>query len=120
MDHTRVIKVGDSWGKLTCIGFGVEVTRETSNGITEEIRTRIMDVECSCGTVVFVHADDFPGRRKMKDCGCGAGKSDTKILISLYLPLRLVQKLDVLSALGKESRSSLVTKYLQEHTQCGT
>lgn len=69
---TAKISVGDSWGKLVVERVWEEDESQLDGAVTYTYPERFAALRCSCGNEVTIRVKDFPGRRNLRDCGCGA------------------------------------------------
>lgn len=82
------------WGRITCLGIERK-DRVNADGTEILANQPYLVLQCDCGTPAFeVWASDFPGKRKMLDCGrCGLGiahKMPMVQAISMRLDTRLL------------------------------
>lgn len=99
-------KLGNTWAAITVIDLYEEDKKvQESPGITATYKVEMVEFRCECGAEWSIEQDAFPGRRKLKDCGCGAGSKkteiikggvrrmqrtgETKVIVSTYLPVSL-------------------------------
>ncbi len=73
------MRVGDRWGRLTLTDIYTEIVETRHNGVTDSTPTQFYEVRCECGSTKVLSKSSFPGRRKMRDCGCGTGVSGGRI-----------------------------------------
>lgn len=107
------LRPGAAWSALTCTD--VRIVRKTKTlgpGITETFDIVTYDLECQCGKRLSMSAADFPGRRHMKDCGCGTSVNRMPTVIAVYLPLKLVERVDARASAEGLSRSRLIRNLL--------
>jgi hypothetical protein len=79
-------QIGDEWGAFKLSDIYTESVSTTHNGITDIIPTRFMVLDCSCGKRKTIAAGSFPGRRKMRDCGCGSSIPMGGKITAAYVP----------------------------------
>lgn len=87
--------VGQSWGALTVTTVGMkEYTRQYDNGVRETWDRPYYALRCMCGKVLEYWRDEWPGRKSIADCGCGAGREWLeKAITTLYLDRKLVEEI---------------------------
>jgi hypothetical protein len=73
----RIFK-GERWAALTCLDITQE-SRSISIGKYDGFSTVLVTVyrlRCDCSAEVTVLAQEFPGKRRMTDCGCGRTRQE--------------------------------------------
>jgi hypothetical protein len=93
MGKKTVYDVGASWGHLKVVFSGRAERYVPGPGGGEMSNDEFIQVECDCegkmkgpGTMK-IWLDDFPGKKKVLDCGCGISNMDgATILISATVP----------------------------------
>lgn len=92
------LQVGDSWGALSVQSMYYKDYEISDGAVTESGRACFAELKCACGTSMEMKASDFPGKRALRDCGCGAADEkkikEYKTITSYYLPLGLLQAVD--------------------------
>ena len=82
---------GAKWGHLKC--QEVKSGFLTAGNATDGFRSRLAvtyELLCSCGKQISVRATQFPGKRLMRDCGCGVADEDYRsVNIKASVPLRI-------------------------------
>jgi len=79
-----VLRKGDRFGCLTLTSCGKRLFAQ--DGI--EDRLDWMELTCLCGKTIALWASRFPGKRKLKDCGCGRSSRDhSYVVVGVSLPL---------------------------------
>jgi hypothetical protein len=81
------VQPGDQWGALTVLDTYVEDVTTKRNGITDRVPTRFFEMQCKCGKRFPMAADMYRGKRKLRDCGCGAGEVEEARIKSTYLTI---------------------------------
>lgn len=72
MPYIRPVVKGETWGALHCTDTE-NIKRVLDDGAVKETSHEDQyHLVCACGKEFTIWADDFPGRKSMKDCGCGA------------------------------------------------
>lgn len=105
---------GSKWAAVKFLGYETRIVTETSPGISETYTARLMAFVCQCGKVWEIPARDWKGKRALQDCGCGAGKAQRKAILSVYVPVKLLDVLDECArGLTAGNRSEAVTALLQ-------
>ncbi len=90
------LKVGERWPRVEVLKAErietKEVTEDQNGNLYETgsfYSNLVYDLKCDCGKEFRVDHDDFRGKRKVKDCGCGIGNEDMIVFIGLSLPMRV-------------------------------
>ena len=98
--------VNERWGQLEVIDMDFqEVTEHPYEGITSTSNVIIAKLKCNCGKVFEIRRDQFPGKRRMKDCGCGIAKTDGLcVMTAMSLPFSLMQTIKAFA--DKETKSN--------------
>jgi hypothetical protein len=72
---------------------------DCGGGVTDSWDETRVRLRCSCGGELAVWKSDWPGRRMVRDCGCGVALLDGRIVSAcVSMPLR------VKLAVGKHAR----------------
>jgi hypothetical protein len=114
-----ITRVGDKWGKLRITKIYSEIATVKTPGRTDNLPILFYEFQCECGKVKTIVASTFPGRRKMRDCGCGwaapcgAGRATGAFIdLKLYDAIVKYSKLKgitVSRAIGVLCRSALTS-----------
>ena len=73
------LRKGEQWGALTCRNVFIKrITQEDGSTITVSFNTLVYALECQCGKIVETIEREFPGKKQMTDCGCGAARHEHK------------------------------------------
>ena len=86
------IQAGDRWNRVQCIDISsVERTVPWIGGGGSDIfELEVLTLKCECGKEFTIDKRDFPGKRRVKDCGCGIGFEDgVPIVRAVSMPLEL-------------------------------
>ncbi|HEX6825461.1 MAG TPA: hypothetical protein VF077_04010 [Nitrospiraceae bacterium] len=101
------------WGALTVTGI-TEKWREVqiSDGLTEEVRDYRLYMRCDCGKTVEMFKSEFPGKKEMRDCGCGVGNSRRGVsqIKSFYVSDQLCEQIQVYALKNKLTFSAAVSE----------
>lgn len=91
------METGTSWARLRCVKAEV-VTIQIRDGDGRPFDSydeAQYDFECDCGKKFSMSADVWPGKRKMKDCGCGISVDDGVIVVYNFTgPLHLRREIE--------------------------
>lgn len=88
------MKVGDAWGRLKVVEIVQRVIeRDTGDGGFEQYTASVAVLECDCGERVDCEVKLFPGKRRVRDCGCGLSERDgMQVGFSATLPVGLIEE----------------------------
>ncbi len=92
----RVFK-GDKWAWLECVDIkDKQVFVPWPRGGGGELETQTFVVlQCTCGNKIQIEDVEFPGKRKMPDCGCGGGRDEQrKAIKTLMLPVSFITEIE--------------------------
>jgi len=70
------------WGTLQLINIQEHIRRVEQSGGWEEFPDVQLTLICHCGKEFTVWQSEFPGKRKMKDCGCGMAERAKRALVT--------------------------------------
>ena len=111
--HGMPIIENDRWASIRVVSIEQTKGEETNpiTGITVESQVSTFRLLCDCGGEMVYTNRNFPGRRAVRDCGCGMSykNSDRRISITLRLPIAQVIAL-------KEVAHQKETPYSQQYT----
>jgi hypothetical protein len=80
-----VNRIGDRWGKLELTDIYTDNVKTVRNGVTDIIPSLFYELTCKCGKTKSISSGMFPGRRKMRDCGCGSADNGGGRITSAYI-----------------------------------
>lgn len=82
---------GCRWGQLHCVAQESELKSvgNAQDGYRQCTALRYT-VQCACGKQFQIWASEFPGKRLMRDCGCGLGNAQT-VSMRIGMPLDVIE-----------------------------
>lgn len=90
------VSAGEKWARVQCLRVDVrsepEYAFDTRGGKYETgvfSSESFYQFKCECGKEFELAADQFHGKRRLKDCGCGLGESDVAVFVGVTMPLKL-------------------------------
>lgn len=105
---------GHKWAAVTFHRYETRRIVVQSSGITEEYNMGMMLFSCDCGKSWETPTNEFAGRRVVLDCGCGTGKNERRAILSVNVPVRLLDVLDECAkAKTRGNRSEAVVAMLE-------
>lgn len=97
------VNKADQWGALRCLDVVQDekpIMALDGAGkpyATGEYESVLMyKLQCDCGKVLNVRGEQFPGKRKMQDCGCGKAfrePTDYSVTVAFTMPFSMRLKL---------------------------
>ena len=96
----RSMPDGARWNAVTAIETAMvnEVTPGNSDGsVLDYANVKKHILKCDCGKLFEIAVKDCPGKRAVKDCGCGIGAvlgGEYKANLAVYLPLSMIKEVD--------------------------
>lgn len=115
-----MLKEGDKWAAVIVIGNEMTSEQVTHRGVTETVMFRVLEFRCDCGEPIVMKSGDFPGRRKMRDCGCGiwARQSEVKPVkmttTSIYIPIEIMRRLRQYAADNDTTPNKAISRVLDD------
>lgn len=112
----KSIRDGESWNGLTCIENALLdiSTPDPRGGVVDYDRVLAHFLKCECGKEFQVQVANCPGKRALRDCGCGAGGSRYQITVSLYAPITLLRDVDSYAAHHNQTPKSAFMLLVRE------
>lgn len=86
---------GERWGQLHCIRVWNDIeTKRNEFGLEETVVTPKAKIRCNCGREFEIRIALFPGKRRLKDCGCGLSiRAAARTVLTAYLPVTTLHRL---------------------------
>lgn len=82
------MKAGQKWGSVTCLEVADETKRimlDDGSGHMyysgDSVRTVLYKLKCDCGKLFEVDKEEYKGKRRTRDCGCGMGRTEGRSTI---------------------------------------
>lgn len=72
------LEAGTKWGRLECIKVEKreDGLKDPDGNIFAEFTFEVYTFQCECGKQFEMTEEAWPGKRAMKDCGCGMSDND--------------------------------------------
>lgn len=87
---------GVRWGRLVCTEVGIEWKSDIREEFGGDIarQCKYYELRCDCGREFRVWKSGFPGKRKMRDCGCGLADEDgVNVFVKWRIPSAILMRL---------------------------
>lgn len=75
---------GNKWARLECLDIEKAEIELKFEGVIETRVVSAFKIRCDCGNVLLVEKLAFKGKRLMRDCGCGIGQEQGKVIVMSF------------------------------------
>ena len=89
----RLPKHGEKWGAFEII---------ESERVHDEVTYWVRQARCKCGRVVEFDRENWDGKRRNMDCGCGISKPKKKIQFRIYLDEQQIKDIQAICRVSEQ------------------
>lgn len=72
------VEVGDKWGSLEVTDIRIEPITRIDGAVKETRNECSIYMRCKCGNEFSRAEREMPGRRELRDCGCGLSSNNSR------------------------------------------
>jgi hypothetical protein len=89
--------IGDTWGYVRVTDIRMETRHSHDGAVSARWGEKTIHLKCQCGKEFSLPYEKFPGRRALKDCGCGIAvdrvSEDLRTSQSIYIEMELLKEI---------------------------
>lgn len=111
------LEVGTKWGRLECVKIEKreDGVRDPDGNVFASFVFEMYTFKCECGKQFEMTEESWPGKRAMKDCGCGLSDNDgAHVFFNFTGPLAIREAVTVYKKKYEVSFSRACVELLQK------